>query len=255
MLLSRIIAQKETEVNELKKKRSGTNFVSAKPYAGRFLKSVSGPLKLIAEVKRSSPSAGMINADLDPVKQAVVYEKAGASAISVLTDKHFFSGSIDDLIAVKKAVTIPVLRKDFIIAEEQVVESAEAGADAVLLIVRILGKEKLGTLLEFAMSKGLDALVEVHNAGELKLAASLGAKIIGINNRDLDSLSIEIDVTARLMAKASKKEGTVFVSESGLRTAEDINAVRKAGVDAVLIGEALMKSTDPGARIKELLGG
>jgi indole-3-glycerol phosphate synthase len=205
---------------------------------------------LIAEIKRASPSEGMFR-QVDAVKTARIYEAAGASAISVLTDKKDFGGSIDDLIAVKGAVGIPVLRKDFIIDERQLRESAECGADAVLLIADLLGADTR-CFVEMAHGLGLECLVEVHSPNDLTFALHSPARLIGINNRDLHSLRIDLKSTELLAPRISNDR--LIVSESGINTRDDVLRMRAAGASAVLVGSCLMKSDDISAKIKELLG-
>ena len=207
---------------------------------------------LIAEVKRRSPGAGSIRPDLDPATLARDYARAGASAISVLTDGPWFGGSLADLAAVRDAVDVPVLRKDFTLIEEQVLEARIGGADAILLIVRILDDALLRSLRELAESLGMSALVEVHSAPELDRALASGARIVGINNRDLADFRTSLDTTFGLLARIPA--GVVIVSESGIRTPEDVERLGGDGVHAVLVGEALLKNEDPGAQARALSG-
>lgn len=211
-------------------------------------------IRLIAEVKRASPSKGPLNPNLDPVGMAITYAQSGASAISVLTDRHF-QGSLDDLRRVAEAVHplgVPVLRKDFVLDPYQLYEARAAGADGVLLIVAALTQEGLTTLLREAQGLWLQCLVEVHTQGELERALAAGAEIIGINNRNLHTFHTDLSVTERLAPCIPK--GKIVVSESGIATRQDVVRVRKAGVHAVLVGEALVTSPDPGGKIRELLG-
>lgn len=210
--------------------------------------------RLIAEVKRASPSRGVIRPNFDPAAIAAAYAKGGAAAISVLTEERFFGGSLDNLLAVRKAVgnKLPLLRKDFIADPYQVYESRAWGADALLLIVAAMSPETLAGLLELSRGLGMDSLVEVHSEAELTIAAKSGARIIGINNRNLKTLNVDINTTRRLMPLVPRDR--ITVSESGIRTRHDIRAMEKMGVRAVLIGEALMTAPDIGAKMKELLG-
>ena len=207
-------------------------------------------LGLIAEVKRASPSAGLIAADFDPVEIARRYEQAGADAISVLTDEPFFQGHLDHLVAVRAAVELPILRKDFVLDEAQIYEASVAGADAVLLIVAALTQDQLIRLHDVATACQLDVLVEVHTLEELDRAVAIDARIIGINNRDLTSFKVDLAVTERLSEEVPA--GVVLVSESGIRTADDSRRARASGADAILVGEALMRSPDVEAAVARL---
>ncbi|MCW1928983.1 indole-3-glycerol phosphate synthase TrpC [Bhargavaea beijingensis] len=211
-------------------------------------------LAVIAEVKRASPSKGTINADADPAEQALRYEQAGASCISVLTEEAYFKGSYDDLAAVAEAVRIPILCKDFIIDELQIDRALQAGASVILLIVAALPRERLRELHGYALSAGLDVLVEVHDEEELDRALQLEPEFIGINNRDLKTFNVDLGNTARLAAHAGTKPGRYLVSESGIMSAEDAACVRENGADAILVGESLMRSGDPGAAIRSYRG-
>jgi indole-3-glycerol phosphate synthase len=209
-----------------------------------------GPPRIVAEVKRASPSAGAIDARLDAPAQARRYQNAGAACVSVLTDGPGFGGSLDDLVAVRAAVSIPVLRKDFVIDRHQLLEARAAGADAALLIVAALPGDALRRLLDDARVLGLDALVEVHDAGELEAALGAGATLLGVNNRDLRTFQVDLAVSERLLpALPAKVKG---VAESGVRTAEDARRLRSAGATNLLVGEALVRAADPGALIREM---
>ncbi len=199
-------------------------------------------LALIAEIKRASPSAGLIASDFDPVAIATRYEAAGANAISVLTDEPFFQGHLDHLIAVRAAVDLPILRKDFVLDEVQIYEAAAVGADAILLIVAALAQDELVHLLDVATICQLDALVEVHTLAELDRALETDARIIGINNRDLTTFKVDIATTETLSEEVPP--GILLVSESGIRTADDSRRLRACGAEAILVGEALMRSDD-----------
>jgi indole-3-glycerol phosphate synthase len=207
--------------------------------------------RIIAECKRRSPSRGVLRPDYDPVAIALGYEKAGAAAISVLTEPTFFDGALDHLQAVRSAVGIPVLRKDFVVSEYQLLEARAARADAVLLIVAALDPRALAALHARALALGLDVLVEVHSAGELTVAIDAGAQIVGVNNRNLRTL--EIDVTASETLAAQMPRGMVTVSESGLKAAADLVRLRQLGYKAFLIGERFMTAGDPGQALRELL--
>jgi len=210
-------------------------------------------LNVIAECKRRSPSKGVLRAEYDPVAIARGYESAGAAAISCLTEPTFFDGSLEHLSGVHAAVTLPVLRKDFIVSEYQILEARAAGASAILLIVAALTPKELETLFDRASANGLDVLVEVHNAEELSVAADAGVNIIGVNNRNLRTLEVDVKASETLIAKMPK--GVVAVSESGLRTADDLIRLRGLGYHAFLVGERFMTTADPGAALKELLAG
>lgn len=209
-------------------------------------------VSLIAEVKRRSPGAGSIRPELDPAGVAGAYESAGAAAVSVLTDGPWFGGSLADLAAVRERVAIPILRKDFTLVDEQVLEARAAGADAVLLIVRILDEPRLRGLRELAESLRMTALVEVHGALELGRALSSGARVIGVNNRDLATFRTALDHTFELLR--SMPAGVTVVSESGIRTPADVDRLGAEGVHAVLVGEALLREPDPGAAARVLAG-
>jgi indole-3-glycerol phosphate synthase len=200
---------------------------------------------LIAEVKRRSPSQGTIRAELDPVAHAAAYAAAGASAISVLTDGPFFGGSLEDLSAVADKVAIPLLRKDFILDELQIAESRAAGASAVLLIVRALSPERLRDLATAARDWDLGTLVEVHDEAELDVALDLGAPIIGVNSRNLDTF--EIDVAAAWALLGRIPADRIAIAESGLASEADVRRAAEAGADGVLIGTALSRAADPSA--------
>ncbi len=205
---------------------------------------------VIAEVKRRSPSAGVIRDDLDPQARAALYARHGAAAISVLTDRPHFGGSIEDLRAAASGVEVPLIRKDFILDELQVVEARAAGAAAVLLIVRALPPGRLETLLGCARDAGLEALVEVHTAPELARALDAGAEIVGVNSRDLDTLTIDVRGAWELLARVPASR--VAVAESGMREADEVERAADAGADAVLIGTALSAAADPAALLRQL---
>jgi indole-3-glycerol phosphate synthase len=207
---------------------------------------------VIAEVKRRSPSAGKIREDLHPITHAKAYAAAGAAAVSVLTDGPFFGGSLDDLRDVVAWVDVPVLRKDFILDELQILEARAAGASAVLLIVRALEKRRLRELLSCAADLDLDPLVEVHTSAELDAALEADAGLVGINSRDLDTFAIDTAAAWRLLAGVPP--GVMAVAESGMTTASDVAAAAGAGADAVLIGTALSAAADPAGLLKELTG-
>lgn len=218
---------------------------------GAALKSNTN-IRIIAEIKKASPSLGIIREDFNPVEIARIYETGGAAAISVLTDEKFFQGSLSYLTDVKKSVNLPILRKDFIIDTYQIYEARSAGADAILLIAALLSKEEMQHYLELAGELGMECLVEVHSEAELKKVLQTNAHIIGINNRDLATFKTDLETTLRLrpMIPAEK----IVVSESGIKSRADVEKLMKEGVDAILVGETLMKSNDMSARLQELLG-
>lgn len=209
-------------------------------------------LSVIAEIKRRSPSAGSIAANLDPVAQAVAYQDGGADAISVLTEPDFFGGSLDDLRAVRSAVDLPVLRKDFTRNEAQIWEARAAGADAVLLIVATLAQSLLESLMSLAVDVGIDAIVEVHTTEELERAIQAGGVIIGVNNRDLATFETDLSVAESLASAIP--EGVLSIGESGVSSVEGAARMRAAGYDAILVGEALVRSSDPAALVNALKG-
>jgi indole-3-glycerol phosphate synthase len=211
----------------------------------------SGAVNVIAEHKRRSPSRGAIREDLEPADVARGYEKAGAAALSVLTDEPFFGGRIEHLVAARAATGVPVLRKDFVVDPWQVWEARAAGADAVLLIAAALEDDELSGLLALAGEAGLDALVEVHDRGELDRALGAGARVVGVNNRNLKTLEVSLDTAVSL--SPAIPDDVVAVAESGIRTGDDIRRLREAGFAAFLIGERLMSAPDPGAALRSLL--
>lgn len=221
------------------------------PPARDFTAAITGPpVRVIAEVKRASPAHGAIREDADPVGVARLYEQAGAAAVSVLTDQRYFRGSADDLRAVRNAISLPVLRKDFVVDPYQIYEARALGADAVLLIAGTVDATDLGALARLADELGLCALFEVHAQAEIDLVLAAGARVVGINNRDLRTLAVDLDMTLRLRPRIPG--GIVVVSESGIETADDVARVCAAGVDAILVGTALMASPDPAAHLRTL---
>ena len=227
---------------------------TAKPHgAGRFRGALQQPdrINVIAECKRRSPSRGVLCANYDPVALASSYERSGAVAISVLTEPTFFDGSLEHLRTVAEQVDVPILRKDFIIDEYQIAEARTAGADAILLIVSALTDETLRRLHLGARRLGLDALVEVHDAGELDRALAAGADIVGVNNRSLRTLTVDTRVSAALIERMPG--GVTAVAESGFKSAEELRRLREAGYHAFLVGERLVTSADPEAALRDLL--
>ena len=220
---------------------------------GRFEAALSDPdgFNVIAECKRRSPSKGVLREDYDAVAIATGYAAAGAAAISVLTEPAFFDGSLDHLKAVRAAVDVPLLRKDFIVSEYQLLEAKAAGADAVLLIVAALRPAELKVLHDHARRHGLDVLVEAHDAEELSIAIDAGARVIGVNNRNLRTLEVDVHASDRLIAQMPAE--VIAVSESGLRTAADLARLKGLGYRAFLIGERFMTAADPGSVLRDLL--
>ncbi len=215
-----------------------------------------GDIALIAEVKKASPSAGVICEDFDPVRIAKEYEAAGASCLSVLTDEKFFQGSLDYLRQIRTAVKLPLLRKDFIIDERQILEAIEWGADAILLIVAIMSDAQLKKFHLLAKDAGLAALVEVHDENELERALAAGAELIGVNNRDLKTFKVDLATTERLAAKLFlASHSSLLVAESGIHTRADVERLKKCGAKAILVGESLMKGNDIHSKANELLTG
>jgi indole-3-glycerol phosphate synthase len=208
-------------------------------------------VRLIAEVKKASPSRGLLRPDFRPVQLAQAYVNGGAAAISVLTEGKYFLGSLDHLAAIRETIKLPLLRKDFIFDDYQVFESVANGADAILLIVAIMEEGRLAKLLALARALGLACLVEVHDEAELTAALLAGARIIGINNRDLNTFKVDLNVTRRLRLLVPAEN--IVVSESGIRTRHDMKKMKEMKVDAVLVGEALVSAPDVAAAMKELL--
>ena len=254
-VLERIVAQKRREIRrDPRYLRLLERMIAEREIRADFKGALRKPgTRIIAEVKRASPSEGSIR-DVDPVRQAKIYESAGAAAVSVLTDREFFGGSLEDLRRVRNALNVPLLRKDFILEEVQILEAKAFGADAVLLIVRILEEEKLRKLVSFAEELGLTPLVEVFCREEAELAVASGARVVGVNNRDLNTLRIDLSLTRELAPLLRELGAELVVSESGIETREQIEELSRYGVDAFLVGTALMKSEDPERKLRELLG-
>jgi indole-3-glycerol phosphate synthase len=255
MILDEILAHKVAEV-AARKVRMPFELIAARaaaaPRARGFRMALGGAgVSVIAEVKRASPTKGDLRRDLDAPATAACYVEAGAAAISVLTDERYFRGSDADLNAVRDRVGVPLLRKDFVVEPYQVYEARALGADAVLLIVRALPANELVELMEVARSLGMDALVEVHTPQEAAIALDAGATLVGVNNRDLTRMSVDLGTTARL--RPLVPAGITVVSESGIRTPGDVGALAAAGVDGVLVGEALVTADDAGRLLREML--
>ncbi len=255
--LQNIIALKRKEIEARKSKRPITEFVASKRLLKGirpFKEAVSGGdgLNLIAEIKKKSPSFGRnFFRKLDIAGIANIYKKEGAKAMSVLTDKKFFSGSILHINEVKRAVDLPVLRKDFIIDEYQVYESRYFGADAILLIARVLSLDQIKSFMHLAKRINMDSVVEIHDELDLEKALLSSPEIIGVNNRDLDTLEVSIENTLKLIPKIPKD--IITISESGISRNEDIEKIKKAGANAVLIGGAFLESGDIASRIREVM--
>ncbi|MBW2316075.1 MAG: indole-3-glycerol phosphate synthase TrpC [Deltaproteobacteria bacterium] len=255
-ILVEILDHKRREVVEAKKHTSAAELSERAASCGRPVRSFTAALtesatpRVIAEIKRRSPSKGEIRADFDPVAIAKAYADGGAAALSVLTDEHFFGGSLDVLRQVRAVVELPLLCKEFVVDEYQLDEARVAGADAVLLIVAALPKERLVELRVHAEALGLDVLVEVHDAAEMEVAVEVGARVVGINNRDLATFEVDLGTTEALAASASP--GCVLVAESGIATPADVQRLEAAGAHAYLVGESLMRQPDPGRALAEL---
>ncbi len=255
-ILKRICADKRREISAIGKsdRLDIEKHASDAAAPRRFAEAIehSPGIAVIAEVKKASPSAGIISPDFDPASLAEAYSRGGARCISVLTDEKYFSGSIEYLRTVRDTVDLPILRKDFILDEIQVTQSRAFGADCVLLIVSALDDGTLKNLLDCARHWGLDALVEVHSSIEMQRAAACGATMIGINNRNLHTFEVDIAITERLAAEAPGH--AVLVSESGIRGRADIKRLAGSGIDAVLIGESLMRACDTERSLRSLVG-
>jgi len=254
-ILARIVATKREEIRGLETEadRLGEAAAASSPprdFAGALRR--AGEVALIAEVKRRSPGAGPIRPELDPAVIAGGYAASGAAAISVLTDREYFGGGLDDLAAVRSAVPVPVLRKDFTLDPLQVLEARAAGADAILLIVRILSDAELVSLREVAEELGMGVLVEAHDESEVHRALASGARILGINNRDLATFMTRLDTTIDLIPQVPP--GVILVSESGIHTLGDVERLGASGVEAILVGESLLRAPDPSAKARSLSG-
>lgn len=256
MILSRIIEEKARVIEEAKRVKSLEGLIrDTKNICIRstFKKNISRPhhINLIAEIKKASPSKGILRGNFNPAKIALTYQANGASAISVLTDERFFEGRLEYVKVVKDHVTLPVLRKDFIIDEYQIYESVSAGADAILLIAELLSLDEMTRFLNLAVSLGMDVLAEAHNEEDLEKALAAGASIIGINNRDLHTFKVDLAVTQRLVRLIPQNK--IIVSESGIKSYEDVMFLKSLKVNAVLIGEAFMEADDIGSKMREIM--
>lgn len=258
-MLSEILATKRTEV-QLRREQVTLHalqeqLINAPPPRDFRAALTKAPgTALIAEVKKASPSKGVIREDFDPLAIAQTYAENGAACLSVLTDEKYFQGKLEYLRQIRDLISIPLLRKDFIIDAWQIAESRAAGADAILLIVAALSPPDLRCFLKLSAEYGLAALVEVHDAEEMREALDAGADLIGINNRDLHTFRTTLAVTLDLLATVPHDSGILFVSESGIFTRADVEKLEAAGVDAILVGESLMREADIGAKVRALLG-
>ena len=254
-MLDEIIAKKKKEVEQRKKILPLAQLkkrIAQQKSPLDFAFALKGkPIRLIAEVKQASPSRGILCPNFNPTELATTYAQGGANAISVLTEVNYFKGSIDHLAAIREVVKLPLLRKDFIFDPYQVYESRAYGADALLLIVAILSQEQFKELLSIGHSLGLKCLVEVHNETEVERALLSGAEIIGINNRDLNTFTVDINTTGQLRLLIPRQK--IVVAESGVRSRNDIEKLKGWGVDAVLIGEALVTANNILTKMKELM--
>ena len=260
MMIDKIIADKKRELDRLKADFPVKGLIQGLkmrikqiPPTRDFVKAIKGKgIKIIAEVKKASPSKGVIRDDFNPVEIAMIYETNGAAAISVLTEERYFQGRIDYLKEIKDAVSLPLLRKDFIFDEYQIYESRAAGADALLLIARVLEKKEIERFLDLSHDLGMSCLVEVHDEEELEKVLSTKAKLIGINNRDLKTFKTDIKTTLNLAIKIPKDR--IVVSESGINSYNDVDLLKRKGIHVFLVGESLMREKDIGKKLKELLG-
>ena len=259
-ILDKIVEQKKIEVAKLPSRLITAGDLrdamleqnEKRDFIAALKKPKHGSIALIAEVKKASPSAGIICKDFDPVRIAKEYEAAGVSCLSVLTDEKFFQGSLDYLKEIRAAMKIPLLRKDFIIDERQILEAIEWGADAILLIVAILSDEQLKQFHSLANQAGLAVLVEVHDENELERAQKINPQLIGVNNRDLKTFKVDLATTEKLAAKMDLKR-TLLVGESGINSRVDVQRLERCGAKAILVGESLVKGGNISQKISELL--
>ncbi len=255
-VLAKILDHKRGEIAAAKTRRPAEQLqsaLSAAPPVRDFVAALRAApdLGLIAEVKKASPSAGVIRADFDPVRIARTYESAGATCLSVLTDEHFFQGSLDYLIKIRETVSIPVLRKDFLIDRYQVLEARAAGADCILLIAECLDDCTLRDLYFYASELGMESLIEIYDPENLARVLKLDPALVGVNNRDLRSFVVDLDHTLAIVPQVPKT--TLLVSESGIRTRGDVERLKSHGVGAILVGETLMRADDIGAAVQSLV--
>ncbi len=264
-ILDTIVARKEIEIAALPPLAHPADALREavgrrgprRDFAGALRRPRRGPVGLVAEVKKASPSAGVIRPDFDPVRIARDYASAGADCLSVLTDETFFQGSLAYLKAIREAVDLPLLRKDFVIDERQILEAVDWGADAVLLIVAILDDARLRRFHELATDAGLAALVEVHDAAELDRALAIGATLVGVNNRNLKTFQVDLATTEQLAARlwqTRSRPDTLLVAESGIHSRADVQRLATCGSGAILVGESLMRHSDIPVKVRELIG-
>jgi indole-3-glycerol phosphate synthase len=248
-ILDKIVAQKREDIQQLTDLSDEVirTFKKERSFIGGLRNAQE--MAVISEFKRASPSKGMINANLDPAKQAAFYAEYGASAISVLCDRHF-QGSLPDLTRVREAVSLPILCKDFIVEQKQISHAKAAGADLILLIASVLSVSEMQELYHYANEIGLEVLVEIHDEGELEKALAIKANLIGINNRDLKSFQVNLETTEKL-GPLVRQSGAYLISESGMRTQEDVNRAAKAGANGILVGETFMAAKDLQQTFKE----
>jgi indole-3-glycerol phosphate synthase len=257
-ILKKIIARKWQEIDACQRARTLSEVKARahdKPEARGFVRSIESKLAqnlsaVIAEIKKASPSKGVIREDFHPAEIASAYEEAGAACLSVLTDRDFFQGHEDYLLAARQATALPVIRKDFMVSPYQIYESRMLDADCILLIAACLTKDQMQELAGIAEEAGLDVLVEVHNELELEQALTLDARLLGINNRDLHSFEVSLDNTFKLLDRIP--ESKVVVTESGIHTVDDVMAMRERKVNAFLVGEVFMRAPEPGAALQKL---
>jgi len=257
MILTKIIEEKKKEIEIAKEKLPLDKIrkqLTVLPSSRGFRQAISKEheISLIAELKKASPSSGMLRRDFDPTKIAQVYRAYGAKALSILTDEKFFQGKPAYVDTVRKEVYLPILRKDFILDKYQVYESKLLGADAILLIADLLSRSELFQFLEICKNLAMDAVVEIHNEEDLHKSLSVDSQIIGINNRNLHTFEVHLEVTSNLVR--SIPEDKTIISESGIKTYEDVMFLKSLGVDAVLIGETFMRSDDIGSKVREIMG-
>ena len=256
--LDKLVASKRSRIEEAKRSVDVVGLsraaveISTKKTPNRLQTALqrTDRINIIAEFKRASPSKGMISDRLDAVEVANMYTNGGACAISVLTEEDYFLGSLNDLRRIRENVDLPILRKDFLVDDYQIIESAATGADAVLLIVSVLSPEALMRLQKLANDFGLDAVIEVHDREEIEIAIEVDAKIIGVNNRNLETFEVSLDTSRALIEHAPK--GSILISESGISSPEQIAELRRVGYSGFLIGESLMRSNDPQRMLEEL---